>query len=495
MEGNPSYQFDGRKMPERNGYFGKPVTETISNGFFIVDQKWTVKYWNKAAEKLVGIRSEDILGKNLWKGFSKLIPSEFSQVFNHSFLKGIPNHFEEYLGKMGNWFDVIIYHCDNRVSVSFKSITQPMKNEDLQQQLIQLNELYKFVTEITNDCLWEWDLLTKEIFWIDGGHKRVFGYQIENALIPQSFWEDRVHPDDRRRVLVGLKKMTTGKSVKLWEEEYRLKKADGEYAFVQDRGHVIYDQELGAIRMIGTTQDISSRKLIEEQLVEERLTKQKEISHAVLTAQENERLDIGRELIDNLNQVLSAAKLYIELAKTDDEHKLELLEKSSGYIVDVIEEIGAISKKLSMPGMSTGLHDSIRFIVDKTNKVHSVKIDFQANGIEEEDLDQTLQLDIFRMVQELVSNIIKHSHATGAIINITRKLNEITLLVSDNGQGCDLLKVKMGMGTINILSHAEPYQSRIATISTPGNGYEFKAVLPADGRQKTPSQMLSDYDD
>ena len=196
MERNSTYQFDGSKMPERNGYFGKPVTEAIPNGFFIVDKKWTVKYWNKAAEKLVGIRSEDILGKNLWKGFSKLIPSEFSQVFNHSFLNGSPNHFEEYLGKMGNWFDVIMYHCDDRVSVSFKSTVQPMKKEDFQQQLISLNELYRLVTEVTNDCLWEWDLLAREIFWIDGGHKRVFGYHIENALIPQSFWESRVHPDD-----------------------------------------------------------------------------------------------------------------------------------------------------------------------------------------------------------------------------------------------------------------------------------------------------------
>jgi PAS domain S-box-containing protein len=495
MEANPTYQYDGRNIPERNGYFGKPVTDAISNGFFTVDQNWTVKYWNKAAEKLVGIRSEDILGKNLWRGFSKLIPSEFSQVFNHSFLKGAPNHFEEYLGKLGSWFDVIIYHCDDRVSVSFKSIVQPLKKEDLQQQLIVLNELYRFVTEVTNDCLWEWDLLTKEIFWIDGGHKRVFGYRIENALIPQSFWESRVHPEDRQRVLSGLNKIKMSKSVVDWEEEYRFKKANGEYAFVQDRGHVIYDQELGATRMIGTTQDVSSRKLIEKQLIEERLTKQKEISYAVLTAQENERLDIGRELNDNLNEVLSAAKLYIELAKTDDSQKLEYLGKSSGYIVDVIEEIRSISKKLRMPGMSMGLYDSIRFIVDKINLVHSVKIDFQANGIEEEDLNETLQLDIFRIVQELISNIIKHSGAACAMINITRKLNKITLLVSDNGQGCDLSKVKIGMGTINILSHAEQYQSSVSKLSTPGCGYEFKVVLPIDGRQKTTSHVLSDYDD
>jgi PAS domain S-box-containing protein len=495
MEVNPANPFDGNKIPKSLGYFNKPVTEAILNGFFIVDQKWNVKYWNKAAETLVGIHSADILGKNLWKGFSKLIPPEFSQVFNHSFLKGSPNHFEEYLGKMGSWFDVIIYHCDDRVSVSFKSISQPTTKENLQDQLIVLNDLYRFVTEITNDCLWEWDLLAGEIFWVDGGHKRVFGYRIENALIPQSFWESRIHPDDRERVLYGLKKIKSSKSEVSWEEEYRFKKADGSYAFVHEHGHIIYDQDQSPVRMIGTTQDISSRKVIEKQLIEERLARQKEISYAVLTAQENERLDIGRELNENLNQILSAAKLYIELAKTDDNQKLEHLTKSSTYIMDVIEEIREISNKLRMPGMNMGLHDSILFLTDQVNTAHSVKINFQSKDIDEDDLDEVLQLDIFRMVQELVSNIVKHSHAANARISISRKLNEITLQVSDNGKGCDLLKAKTGMGMINILNHTEPNQGRMSVISTPGNGYDFKVTLPIDGREKAPLHMLSDFDD
>ena len=91
---------------------------------------------------------------------------------------------------MGAWFDVITYHCDDTLSVSFKSSNHPghpLLPKNPEQQLKILNELYRFVTEVTNDCLWEWDLQTKEMFWIDGGHKRVFGYQIENALIPKVF--------------------------------------------------------------------------------------------------------------------------------------------------------------------------------------------------------------------------------------------------------------------------------------------------------------------
>jgi len=416
-------------------------------------------------------------------------------VFQHSFLKDSPVHFEEYLGKMGNWFDVVLYHCDDRVSVSFKSVYQKVKIEGLQQQLMHLNELYRFVTEVTNDCLWEWDLDTKEIFWIDGGHKRVFGYQIENSLIPQSFWEDRMHPDDRTRVLENLNNIKTGETGGLWEEEYRFKKADGEYLYVKDRGQIIYDQETGTTRMIGTTQDITIGKTSELQLAHERLIKQKEISYAVLTAQENERLEIERELHNNLNQVLCAAKLYIELARTDGEKRIEYIEKSSGFIMDVIEEITTISRKLRTPGMNMGLFDSIRFLADKLKMTHPIKIEFLVNGIDEEDINEILRLDIYRMIQEMISNVIQHSRATWAIINLTRQGNEITLLVSDNGQGCDLLKARMGTGIINIFSHADLYQRNASPVSSPGNGYEWKVVLPLSGRVQPLSYLLSDYDD
>ena len=104
---------------------GKPITEIITNGFFTVDRKWTVKYWNKAAEILLGVKAKDIVGKNLWEEFAGIIPLNFYAVYHKAFLQDIPVHFEEYWGEMGAWFDVITYHCDDTLSVSFKSSNQP----------------------------------------------------------------------------------------------------------------------------------------------------------------------------------------------------------------------------------------------------------------------------------------------------------------------------------------------------------------------------------
>jgi signal transduction histidine kinase len=305
-----------------------------------------------------------------------------------------------------------------------------------------------------------------------------------NALIPQSFWENHLHPDDKVRILKKLNKTLSAGSDSTWEDEYRFQRADGGYAYVHDRAHIIYDVDGVASRMVGATQDITVRKSAELKLLEsekklarERLTRQKAMIHAALVAQEKEREEIGKELHDNLNQILGAAKLYIEMAKTDDENREMCLEKSSNFIVNVIEEIRRISKTLSTPGMIMGLFESINILIDDLITVHAIKIEFQENGINEEDLDEKLQLTLFRIVQEQLNNILKHANATCATINLTKQENEIILLISDNGNGCNILKEGKGVGIMNIRSRAELYHGIVTAVSNPGEGYALKVVL------------------
>ena len=468
------------KKSYKGGYPGKLFTETTINGFFTVDRNWTVKYWNKAAEKLLKVTAKDILGKNLWEKFANVIPLDFYAVYHKAFLQDIPLHFEEYWGEMGSWFDVITYYCDDVLSVSFKSHSQPYSElqENTIGRLRSLTELYQFVTEITNDCLWEWDLLSREIFWIDGGHKRVFGYQIENALIPQSFWESRVHPDDKFRILNSLHKLSNKAPGKIWECEYRFKKADGEYAYVHDRGHIIYGEDKLACRMLGATQDITEKIMLEKELEEERLAVQREITDSVLIAEENERSSIGRKLHDNVNQILTVCKLYIELAQKDEEKREMLLTKSSELVMSAIEEIRKISKSIAVSDIQMlGLFSCIRRLLDELNIVKALKIKFKPS-VFEEDIDGKVQLNIFRIIQEQVTNILKHSEATAGTIDLVRRKNNLVLLISDNGKGCDTSAKRTGVGLTNIMSRARIGNGTAVIYSKPGKGFKLKVILP-----------------
>ncbi|MEO5945447.1 MAG: PAS domain-containing protein [Chitinophagaceae bacterium] len=462
-----------------NGFPKKSFTETMANGFFTVDHKWTVQYWNKAAEKLLGVPAVDIIGKNLWGKLVGIIPVSFYSVYYKKIQPDKPVYFKEYWEEMDDWFDVIVYQSNDILSVSFKSFNQSPHIENPEKQLKAFNELYKFITEVTNDCLWEWDLQSSEIFWIDGGHKRTFGYPIENTLISQNFWESRLHPDDKLRLLTKLNKIISGEPGAIWEEEYRFKKANGEYAYVHDRGHIIYGLDNKASRMIGATQDITVKKLLENKLEQVRLSKQREITDAVLTAQEIERTAIGMELHDNVNQILAVTKLYLQLAKGNEKKREKYLEKSLDFIVTVIDEIRKISKALIFPDTHIiGLFDCINNLIVDLRIVNPIKIEFQEDGIIEEEINEKMQVTIFRIVQEQVNNILKHAEATQASINISKHENEIVLLISDNGKGFDTSLKREGVGITNIISRAELFNGKVEIKSKPLEGFQLRVVLP-----------------
>ncbi|MEP6748171.1 MAG: PAS domain S-box protein [Bacteroidota bacterium] len=588
-----------------------PVSETSANGFINVNQQWDVTYWNKAAEKILGITAKKIIGKNLWAEFANVFPLHFYANYHKLSIQDIPVHFKEYWAEKAAWFDVITYYCDGTLYVSFKSSSH-VKAVRPKQQLKIFNEIYRFATVVSNNCLWEWDIQKRELFWIDGGHQRTFGYAIENAIIPQIFWENCLHPDDKARVLAGLQQLITERNANMWEEEYRFRKANGEYAYVHDRGQIL-DNGNNSLWMVGATEDITARKLaeiksfenekklsiiarqavnpviiidatqritwineaftnvtgyslqevvgltqesilhgketdistvrylqqkmkllqpfdceilyytkpghtcwmhvqgqalldekgnceqffsiqtdvtekvlLEKKLLEERITKQKEITDAVITAQEHERAEIGKELHDNVNQVLGAAKLYIEMAKADVNNKDVFLTQACGHLLYVIEEIRKISKTLIPQSMNLiGLGDSISILLEDISRIHPVKIKFKDEGIDKAGIDEKMKLHVFRIVQEQVNNILKHSEATSAKIILRNNRNTIALIISDNGKGCDTTERKKGVGIRNIMSRTELYHGKLIVTSSPGKGYELNIRLAIPEKDNT----------
>lgn len=459
-------------------YAGSSITETLTNGFFTVDKQWTVKYWNKAAEKILGVKAEDITGRNLWDKFAGILPLEFYAVYQKAFTQRLPVHFEEYWGEMGAWFEVITYYCEDTLSVSFKSSNHPHAEypENPVQRLKNLTELYRFVTEITNDALWEWNFATEEIFWIDGGHKRVFGYQVENALIPLAFWESCIHPSDRKRILGTLQQLLTTASSNLWEDEYRFAKADGSYAYVHDRGHIIYENGK-ALRMIGATQDISARVILQQQLEESRLGKHRNDTAAIITAQEKIRSDVGAQLLNNFSQMLAAINIYLQIGRKNIPENI-YLERCSEYINGLSDEVKKFYQTLRAPDKLLGLFESIEIMVNETVKDHDLVIDLNTNGIDEHIISKKLQLAIYRIVQEQLQNVIRHSSATEVVIYMNIKNDVLRLYVIDNGHGWKYVEKRTGLGLTNIIICVEMLQGSASIISTPKEGFVLKVLLP-----------------
>ena len=145
-----------------------------------------------------------------------------------------------------------------------KSIQYSLERKRNLEKLRESNERFNTVVKATNDAVWDWDLLTNQVFLVGDTYKQLFGYDIVNALTPQDLWESIVHPDDKERVIGKLKEIIHEAVKTSWEDEYRLKKSNGEYAYVHDRGYILYSAEKLPVRMIGAIQDITARKNSEE---------------------------------------------------------------------------------------------------------------------------------------------------------------------------------------------------------------------------------------
>jgi PAS domain S-box-containing protein len=113
----------------------KTILESIGDGFFTVDKKWEVTYWNNQAERLLETPREKIIGKYLWEVFSNALETESYQQYHRVLREQKPVTFEEYYEPVNRWFEVSAYPSKNGLSVFFKDVTQRKKAEERLQEL------------------------------------------------------------------------------------------------------------------------------------------------------------------------------------------------------------------------------------------------------------------------------------------------------------------------------------------------------------------------
>jgi PAS domain S-box-containing protein len=326
-----------------------------------------------------------------------------------------------------------------------------MENRWSLQEIRQANERFDIMMMATHDLIWDWNLETNHVYREGTGLKKVFG--VENNVTIQNIhdWIKRVHPDDIQKVKKVMTRIINASHENNFDVEYRFKRDDGTYTFVYDRGILIRNNEGKPIRMIGAAQDVSERKRLERELLNNELEHQKAINLATVETQEQERSEIGKELHDNVNQVLTTTKLYLDLAIGNPELRDDMVLKSNKNIINVINEIRQLSRSLMNPSIGDlGLIDSIHDLIENINLTRKLHVSLQAKAEIEDLLDKNQKLTIFRIIQEALNNAIKHAKASKVSIKILYNATLVEVVIEDNGIGFNLQKVKKGAGLKNI---------------------------------------------
>jgi PAS domain S-box-containing protein len=247
---------------------------------------------------------------------------------------------------------------------------------------------------------------------------------------------------------------------------------NGDEIFMDITSHsILYDDK--TVRMV-MGKDVTEKIVLKKQLERERFLRQREITNAVLSAQESERQHIGRELHDNINQILASSKLYLEMARTEEKGKEEYLKEADNLIFSAITEVRALSHSLIPPPISeTALKEALDGITERITKTTNLRIKRKFAGFDENTISGKLKLAIYRIVQEQFNNILKHADAANVGLFIYQEGDKIVLRIKDDGVGFDPNIKTDGVGLMNIRARASLFSGKVKIISSPGTGCEL----------------------
>jgi signal transduction histidine kinase len=229
---------------------------------------------------------------------------------------------------------------------------------------------------------------------------------------------------------------------------------------------------------------LRQQRKLQEQLNDERIRYKNELALEVFNAQERERKKIGEELHDNINQLLGVVKLYIEHAQVNPAAQDEMLKKSSEYLKQVINEIRGLSKSLVSPTLNDlGLIESIKELTESILKIRNMEIEIHKDNFSEEVLTDIQKLMVYRITQEQLNNILKHSRAEHVDIGIAHSGDQVHLTIEDDGVGFDPKETWTGLGLKNIRHRLELFNGRMKVISSPDQGCKLEASFDVTNPQ------------
>jgi PAS domain S-box-containing protein len=293
-------------------------------------------------------------------------------------------------------------------------------------------------------------------------------------------WMGALHPDDLPSYLEAFNKLFEQRLP--FALEYRLQRHDGEFRWVTDRGVPRFQVDGSFAGYIGCCIDITDDRNAKATL--------KELSGRLLGAQEEERARIARELHDDISQRLALLANRLQVLNQElVEQGVPAGEQESGELWELTSEIAADIQQLSHdlhPSKLNylGLAGAAREICHEFSRQLKMEIECRVQDLPR-DLDGNISLGLFRIIQEALRNVSKHSHAQHAEVELTRVSGSIRLSISDDGVGFDVERLGYhGLGLVSMRERLRIIGGELSIWSRPSYGTHIEATVPVVLKQR-----------
>jgi two-component system sensor histidine kinase UhpB len=357
------------------------------------------------------------------------------------------------------------------------------ERERTERHLVESEERLGLVANATNDVVWDWNVLSGALWW-NQNYYSLFGYRPSSSQEDIDSWYEHIHPEDRARLQTDIEAVVKGGG-NVWVGEYRYQRADGSWAHIYDRGFVLRDAAQTAYRMVGSMQDISPRKAVEEELRQSQADLRR-LAANVESAREEERTRIAREIHDELGQAMTALKMDVSWlerkALSDPALLAEKTQEMIQLIDGTIRTIRRIATELR-PGVldNLGIQAAIEWQAQEFTRHTGIgcSLAFTPKSITLDDLRSTA---LFRILQETLTNVARHANASAVQIALLVNGTSANLEVRDNGKGfsADDPASLNSFGIIGIRERVSHLHGTVTFDSAAGHGTTVRIYLPLE---------------
>ncbi len=455
--------------------------QTMREGIQIIGSDWKYLFVNSSAIEHNGYSQDDLIGFTMMEKYPGIEKTELFRVLENCMKNRSADVLEtefKFPDGRSRWFKMSIQPVAGGVSILSMDIDERKKVEQ------QLMESERFLNESQKVSKIGSYVLDFKIGIWKGSQvlDNLFGLTADDAHTVEA-WISVIHPEDQAMMTDYLAVEVIGKNQR-FDKEYRIiNKQTKKVRFVYGIGDLEFDADGTLDKMMGTIQDITQRKRLEKELAEQKLKEQKLINEIIIQTQEKERKELGRELHDNVNQILAIVKMYLGMLNSGDYTAEDnLLEKSYEYVDDAMKEIRKLSHSLVAPSLGNlGLTESLQILAKDTNLLNGLQVHLDIDeSFTEDGSDKTKELMLYRVVQEQLNNITKYAKANEAFITLKKENDTLLLSIADNGVGFDTSqKSTGGIGLSNMKSRIEFYSGKLNIVSAPHQGCKIEISIPS----------------
>ena len=347
--------------------------------------------------------------------------------------------------------------------------------EDRKQAEDKLRRSEAYLAEaqrLTHTGSWALNVATGEPIHSSEEHSRLYGFRPASAPSMEAF-QLRIHPEDRDRSREAFDRAVGERTD--YEMDYRVVLPDGTIKYIHAIGHPVFNAAGDLVEYIGTSMDVTERKRAEEAL--------EDLAGRLIHAQEEERSRIGRELHDHISQTLGVLTIKIDQLRAHGEITPgigEALDELRRATCEITDDVHRLSHRLHSSTLDyLGLVPALQKLVAEFAERHDIATTLTHASVPAS-LPSEVALCLFRVAEESLANIAKHSQARSATIQVTGAPDGIHFRVEDAGAGFDMTTFasKAGLGFVSMQERLRLLHGTLHVDSAPSRGTTIVAWVP-----------------